>query len=430
VPNRVAWEAVARVTVHDHLFRSEVIEARGQRLEGEVILSQPLRTSIVAGFLLTIVLALGAWVTVGTYTRSEVARGLLVTDVPATKVLVTRPGRVSELLVREGDVVRFGQKIATVVVEQPLESGASLSAEGISALDAQRALAQRQAALASTRASRERSRLLATVNGIRQQRSDVAAQLRLQLQLVDSAKEIFDRIGPVMGRGFVSRIEYEARRQAWLTARQQTAQLKQQANALLAQEAEAVAQLGRVGIDAAIEIATAKTSAAGFEGQISLARAQRAYAVTAPIAGRVTALQAYAGRTVDASASLMEIVPMGTALHAEVYAASRAIGFVRQGQEVRLLFYAFPYQRFGSIGGRITRVSGTVMDPRDIVAPIKAEEPVYRIEIELESQSMTAFGKRTALQSGMALSANLILDRRSFADWLLQPIDGVRKRNR
>jgi membrane fusion protein len=70
------------------------------------------------------------------------------------------------------------------------------------------------------------------------------------------------------------------------------------------------------------------------------------------------------------------------------------------------------------------------MDPRDIVAPIKAEEPVYRIEIELESQSMTAFGKRTALQSGMALSANLILDRRSFADWLLQPIDGVRKRNR
>jgi membrane fusion protein len=100
--------------------------------------------------------------------------------------------------------------------------------------------------------------------------------------------------------------------------------------------------------------------------------------ITAPIGGRVTALQAAAGRVVEPGRPLMTIVPSGSALHAEIYAPTRAIGFVESGEEVRLLYDAFPYQRFGSFAGRVNRVSRTVLDPRDIAAPLKIEEPVYR----------------------------------------------------
>jgi membrane fusion protein len=126
---------------------------------------------------------------------------------------------------------------------------------------------------------------------------------------------------------------------------------------------------------------------------------------------------------------MMIIIPEGSRLHAEIYAPTRAIGFVKPGQEVRLLYEAFPYQRFGSFQGKVTRVSRTVIDPRELTAPLKAEEPVYRIEVALDRQSVEAFGDRLALQPGMTLSANLILDRRSFLDWLLQPLNAVMMRS-
>jgi membrane fusion protein len=378
--------------------------------------------------LIVLVGAISLWVALGTYTRSESAHGLLVTASPTTKVVAIHPGRISALFVKDGDIVRAGQKIATVLVEQPVESGASTSAESLQALDMQSQLARHQAELAKDRASADRAQLVATIGGLGRQRSDLTAQTNLQEQLVASAQDDLDRIKPVMSRGFISRVEFEQRRQAWLNARKQLVQLRQQVNALDAEAAKARAQLSRVSTDAATEVATAETSAAGFTGQRAQALAQRAYVIVAPASGRVTAMQVGVGRTVDSS-PLMQIVPEGSPLHAEVYAPSSAIGFLKPGQEVRLLYDAFPYERFGSFAGRITRVSRTALDPKDVAAPIKAEEPVYRIDVALQRQSVEAYGSRLALQSGMTLSASLILDQRSFGDWLLQPLNAVLRRN-
>jgi membrane fusion protein len=332
------------------------------------------------------------------------------------------------LFVNDGDVVRAGQKIATILVEQPIESGASTTAESLQALDVQSRLARQQAELAKYRASADRAQLVAAIGGLERQQSDLTAQVELQEQLVLSAQDSLDRMTPVMQQGFISKIEYEQRRQAWLNARKQLVQLRQQATALDADAAKMRAQLAGVGANAATEVAAAETSAAGFAGQRAQALAQRAYVIVAPASGRVTALQGAVGRTVDAS-TLMEIIPEASPLHAEIYAPSRAAGFVKAGQEVRLLYDAFPYQRFGSFAGRIIRVSRTALDPRDIAAPIKTEEPVYRIEVALERQSVDGYGSALALQSGMTLSASLILDQRSFADWLLQPLNAVLRRN-
>lgn len=418
------------MTAHDPLFRTEVLEARRWRLDGEVLLTQPLRASAVTLLLFGIVAAAGCWVALGSYTRSEVARGILVTDQPSAKVIAIRPGQITQLLVRDGDPVRAGQRLATIMIERPDEHGASVTAESLAAFDAQRLLAESQARLAGQRADAERARLFATMQGLERQRTDLGGQIELQRQVVASAKRTFDSMTAVIEKGFVSRIEYENRRQALLAAEQQLAQLQQQANTAGAQERQTAAEIARTGADAGTEIATARTAAEGFTQQRAQALAERAYAVTAPVSGRVTALQADIGRTVDATTPLMVVVPDGSRLHAEVYAPSRAAGFLRPGQEVRLLYDAFPYQTFGSFDGRVARISRTILDPREISVPIKLDEPVYRIEVAVPEQQMHAFGKAEPLQPGMTLSANFILDRRSFADWLLQPLNAVLRRRR
>jgi len=383
---------------------------------------------VLTGLLVAIILALAAWVVLGTYTRSEVARGILVTDSPSPKVLAIRPGRVAELPVRDGDLVKAGQKLATIVVEQADENGASASVESLASLDTQRQLAEQQASLAHGRAAAEQARLTAMLDGLRRQRSDLTNQIDLQQQVVASAQAMFDRIGEAVGRGFVSRVDYERRRQTLLAAQQQLAQLRQQVNATEAQERQTEAELVRNRVDADTAVAAARTSAEGFVQQHAQALASRAYVITAPVSGRVSGMQAGLGQAVDASASLMTIVPEGATLHAEIYAPTRAIGFVKPGQDVRLLYDAFPYQRFGSFAGRVARVSRTVIDPRQLVAPLKIEEAVYRIDVMPDRQRVDAFGQILPLQPGMTLSANLIVDRRSFADWLLQPIQAVKRR--
>jgi membrane fusion protein len=282
--------------------------------------------------------------------------------------------------------------------------------------------------LSGARAASERSRLAATLAGLTQQRADLADQIAIQSQVVASAEDTFERIQTVVEKGFISKLEVERRRQAWLAARQELGRLNQQVNAALAEEARTRAEIAGIAANTGSEVANARSSSQTLAQQRARLRGERAYVVTAPVAGRVTALQAAVGRTVDAGIPLMVIVPEGSKLHADVYAPSRAIGFVKPGQEVRLLYDAFPYQRFGSFTGRIARVSRTAMDPRELNVPLKIEEPVYRIEVTPGAQTVEAYGESLPLQPGMSLTASLILERRSFLDWLLTPLRAVKNR--
>jgi membrane fusion protein len=115
-------------------------------------------------------------------------------------------------------------------------------------------------------------------------------------------------------------------------------------------------------------------------------------------------------------------------LEVELYAPSRAIGFARAGQDVRLMYDAFPYAQFGSFKGRIATISRTAMAPGEIDAPVKLAEPAFRVRVRLDSQAIEAFGAAYAIEPGMTLKANLVLEKQSLLGWLLEPINAVRRR--
>jgi len=92
------------------------------------------------------------------------------------------------------------------------------------------------------------------------------------------------------------------------------------------------------------------------------------------------------------------------------------------------MYDAFPYQTFGTAIGTVYRVSDTNISPREIDAHSDAAEPVYKISVKLDQQYMEAYGARFPLHGGMTVHASIVLDRRSFIDWLLDPIDAVRGR--
>jgi membrane fusion protein len=158
------------------------------------------------------------------------------------------------------------------------------------------------------------------------------------------------------------------------------------------------------------------------------AEGARGYELRAQAAGRITAVQAVVGQPLTASQPLMTLTPADAALVAEVYVPSRAIGFIKPGQAVRLLYDAFPYQRFGPAAGTVQAVSATVLYPQEVQAALRIDEPVYRVVVQLAQQVMPAFGRSMDLSPGMALSADIVLEQRSFAEWLFEPILAMRGR--
>ena len=180
------------------------------------------------------------------------------------------------------------------------------------------------------------------------------------------------------------------------------------------QQAERLAQL-RLGL-------------ADRERQKAEAQGQQAQVLTAPIAGHVTALQAAPGQIVDPAKPLLTLLHDGASLLAELFVPSRAIGFVEPGQRVRLMVDAFPYQRFGTIGGSVETVSQAVLSPNEVIGRTTLTEPAYRVTVRLDRQAIDAFGRRVALQPDMTLKADIVLEGRSLLAWLFEPLLSVRGR--
>lgn len=413
------------------LFRPEVFEQRRLRLHGAVILRGATAGRMLIGLLGSTVGAAAIWVSTGHYARTEHVIGRLVPEGAMTRIVPTRPGVVARLAVREGDWVRASQPLATIVVAQGSADRADPVAAGVGALDRQSGLIDRQIVLSRQAQNDQAARLMATNAQARTEIASLNREIALQQRIVASTKDSFEPLTEAVRQGYYSRLQYEGRRQQYLGAQSQLAQLE-------AQRAQVTGQLRQAEVDRAAlprqtasRVADLRTSQAALVQKRVELEGSRSYVITAPVAGRVSALQVMQGSTISGQAPLMSIVAADAQLVAELYAPSRAIGFARVGQDVRLMYDAFPYQRFGSFAGRIVAISRTVLAPNEVDAPIQGQvrEPVYRVRVALAEQAITAFGQRVPLQPGMALAANLVLDRRTFLDWLLEPINAVRNRS-
>lgn len=405
-----------------------MLEQRSDRLHGEVVFTQPLSTKLFAGALFGIVAISAVWVNVGTYARIETVPGMLVTSVPSAKVVALQPGVVSELPVQEGQLVRKGDRLLVINSDREAAGGGDVAGRGLDSLIVRQQLSEAQVAMTGGMADAERARLATVISSAEQQAISLRDQIALQEQMVASNQTMHDQVVAVVERGFVSKVELERRRQTLLSSQQALASLRQQLTGRIAEAQESRDQLASVAIDAEQGVSRIRESMQAIGAERARLEGEQSYVITAPIDGRVTALAAGVGRSVTAVRPVMVIVPDGAELMAELYAPTRAVGFVEPGKETRLLYDAFPYQRFGSFGGKVDNISRIAVDPRETEIPFPFEEPVYRIKVKLDRQAIAAFGEQNPLQAGMTLQANIVLERQSFLAWLLQPLNAVLNR--
>lgn len=214
---------------------------------------------------------------------------------------------------------------------------------------------------------------------------------------------------------------------ALLEQRQSLNALRQQISVRQSQTTETRYTLDQVPISATERTQELRRNLEALEQQIAEVEGRRSYVVRAPRSGRVSALYATDGQVADPRLLQMVIAPPTPVLEAELFVPTRAIGFVRIGQPVRILYEAFPYQSFGTYKARTVRVSHTVLTKADVAVPLPIEEPVYRVTAALDRPDIDAYGQKVPLQPGMVLKADIILEERSLMTWLIDPLLSARR---
>ncbi len=102
----------------DSLFRKEVIKNQGERILGDVILSQPVSHYIYSGFLALVTFIALLFLLLNDYSRKQSVVGFLVPDSGVVSVYPSQTSILNELMVQEGDNVYINTELFRLQIEQ------------------------------------------------------------------------------------------------------------------------------------------------------------------------------------------------------------------------------------------------------------------------------------------------------------------------
>lgn len=410
-------------------------------------------------------LAFGAWAAFGKIDQVGNARGKLIPQGDVYRLHPVAGGKIEEIHIEEGESVNSDQ----VLVELERE----ISANEVERLQKQKAakenqLRQTEALINETRLEAD-SRVAITQAQIEAQEAAIAqakAQAQAQQETLsknqmratnqqellqelknDAAaqQERLQELQPLVEDGAIA-AEVVFRREQALRDRQRTItqtqgelqQILGESQRLQAQRQQAIAQAKQLQAELNQKRAEGKMAQLRAKQKLQELQVQKTQlqaemeqtqklltqaetqlqqlSLTAPVQGVVSSLNvSNVGEVVRAGQTVAEIAPQGAPLVLSASLPNREAGLVETGMPVKIKFDAYPFQDYGVVTGKVTSISpDTKLDER--------LGEVYKVEVTLDRNHVTANGKTIQLKAGQTGTAEIVIRRRRIADILFEPI--------
>lgn len=406
------------------LFRNEVSIHAQQAWLGRIVLIRPISFTMLVGVAGLMAIAVLFYLWFGQYTKKATVSGMLVPDAGLVKVSSPQGGVVLERFAAEGDRIEKGAPLLVVADLRQSAQQQQLGATLARRHEERREALARQDRFLAELAEAERRSITARRDGLRAEATRIEDEMRTLELRAALAKRSATRAVELAASGFLSQGAVDSRREDEMEQALRGQALARNRSALQREVASAEADL-------AVAAGRARTQRSVLEGQRAALEqeqlerdSQYRVTLTAPRAGVVSAMLAQPGQAVTPAATLATIVPEGSRLEAHLFAPSRAMGFVRTGQDVLLRFPSFPYQKFGMQKAQVVAISRNALSPAESGVPATEalREPLYRIRVALPAQSVMAYGRAENLQPGMQVDADVLLDRRRLIEWIFEPL--------
>jgi adhesin transport system membrane fusion protein len=271
-----------------------------------------------------------------------------------------------------------------------------LSAAGSRVTQAERSVAEAQAALAARRSAQG------------------AAESELNL------------IRPLVQRGIEPRLSLIQAENAAAVAASESAAASAAVTRAQSSVAEARSTLAQQRQDwrskAAQELATAQAEMVALRRTLPAlsARVDRTV-VRSPLAGRVNrVLVTTVGGTIAPGAPLVEIVPSEESLLVEVQVRPEDIAWVRSEQEAKINITAYDSSIYGSLDGRVVAISP------DATVNERTGESFYTVRVGTTDKLIGPSGRPLQIGAGMIADVSLLGDKRTVLDYILSPVTKLR----
>lgn len=414
------------------LFRREALDEQRSQWLGTVLVAPGLSGYLFAVFALVSGAAIVALLVFGGYTQKARIAGWLTPDLGIVRVYAPQAGRIVKLHVAEGDEVRKGAALASLSTELESEALGRTREEAVAQLKIRRDSLAAEAGRQRSLHDLQRRELDDRLKVLAGEADHLANEITLQRSRLDLANQARERLAGLRAKGISTETAVQDAERDRLRVAADLQELERDRLVNSRERLEAEAKLRELPLARDAKVAEIERSAAALSQEIAETEARREVLITAPQDGMVTQVRGALGGGVGADAPLLSIVPAGAKLTAELFASSRAVGFVRPGQEVLLRYQAFPYQKFGTYRGVVARISRSAVSPSELPPQLAgltslfgANEPVYRIEVAPERQTALAYGEPVALAAGMQLEADIQIERRRLYEWVLDPLYAI-----
>jgi len=407
------------------LFRQEVIDNKKNRLSGTISLVQPAIFKSLAFLLIAVVITSLIFLSAGSYTRKEKVSGILQPNTGLLRLSSPQAGVVTELLVHEGQVVKKNQPMLRVKSEKHGIEGFELNQSLINQYEMQINILNHQL-------KNQKDKHLLETQALNENHSSLVkrlSQLKLQSDIFNKRvainQKIVKQVGLLSGTGFISELDLNKQKDSLLALEQQTSAMNSERISIHNQIEQINSQLALSPIVQAKENDLLTTQLAQVNTQLSTIKQQRLSELRAPADGVVTGILVKEGKSVNINQKLLSILPEGSIMQAVIYVPTSAFGFIETGQETRLRYHAFPYQRFGIYDGLLSEISANVILPEETDIPGIITVPSYRVVVALNNQMIQAYGRNIPLRSGMKLDADIVIEQRSLLRWLFDPVFSI-----
>jgi len=398
-------------------------------------------STLLALFFAVLALFLIGSLWIGSFSKQETMRGIVLGSRGAERIVATVDGTVRKIWVARGDEVRAGQRLMTIAPHQSSAGAKPLSEAELQSLAEQRRNVAKQMADIEAAMSHDAGDLaslednLARINEtLRRQTEELKPALAMQEAMVRKL-QAYLKAGDVTRDTVIAqeRIKQDYIRQL-LDVRLQMTQvgtsqierrrtLQQNKTSNTSQ----LAQLGREFADLGSRIERAKSAIA------------TEVIVGAP--GAIAALNVREGAEVKAGDTIAAIGDPDAPFTIGLQAPSKTMGLLAIGQRVVIKYDAFPFKTFGVKYGRTIAINTQPLTlPKDDdlspaldvqlakAGPRPPPQSKYLIEVEPEDRTIMAYGAPRPILIGSTLSADVVVERRRLIDWVLDPIFAMRGR--
>ncbi len=275
----------------------------------------------------------------------------------------------------------------------------------------------------------QRAEQQAQLQGAQAEIAKLTRTLPLVEQQLEARKELADK-------GYFSKIrllEYEQLKVEHIQSIEVQRANAAQARAAIGNiDAQLMRLKGSFGKTAVTELSEAQEKS-GFarEEVTKSARRKLFQQLRAPVSGTVQQLAiSTVGGVVQPAQAIMVIVPDDAQAVVEAQILNKDIGFIREGQAVRIKLEAFNFTDYGIIPGVVESISRDAIDmsqpgqqmAKDANGRTIQQGLVYATRIRLLKRTIRVRGRDQIIGPGLAVQAEIKTGERRIIDFLLSPI--------